>query len=194
MIRLFYQHGAFDGIALMSTAELFTGYAVNDPALSFRLLLDNTFCDTRHQNPGDYFAYYDGDQRGSGFLLVPFFGKMGIVAAALVAVTVHEVILFVLLRSRIGSFGLRGIVKIFSTAFGGRIRRVDNAFDIYVYLYSMRPTLSHLLTILFILFILNFIAFRLLMRLLHIEGFHYLYLYRDRLKAMFRPMQAQTQP
>ncbi len=194
VIRLFYQHGAFDGIALMSTAELFTGYAVIILPLSFRLLLDNTFFVIRDiKTPVITSLITMAINVGLDFLLVPFFGKMGIVAAALVAVTVHVVILFVLLRSRIGSFGLRGIVKNFLKLLlaAGPVGLTMLLIFTFTF-YSMRPTLSHLLTILFILFILNFIAFRLLMRLLHIEGFHYLYLYRDRLKAMFRPMQAQT--
>lgn len=194
VIRLFFQHGAFDGMALMSTAELFTGYAVIILPLSFRLLLDNTFFVIRDiKTPVITSLITMAINVGLDFLLVPFFGKMGIVLAALVAVTVHVVILFVLLRSRIGSFGLRGIVKNFLKLLlaAGPVGLTMLLIFTFTF-YSMRPTLSHLLTILFILFVLNFIAFRLLMRLLHIEGFHYLYLYRDRLKAMFRPMQAQT--
>ncbi len=195
VVRLIYQHGAFDGVSLIRTSHLFAGYALIILPLSLRLLLDNAFFVMREIKIPVITALITlALNVGLDFLLVPRMGEVGIVLAALGANIIHVVILFSALKERIGAFGLWGIVKNFLKlllAAGPIGLALVTAFTLTF--YSMRPTLAHLLIILTVLFFVNFIAFRILMRLLRVEGFHYLYLYRDRLKAVFRPTQVHAQ-
>lgn len=111
LVELVFMRGQFDQTAAVITANVLALYALGMPGLSFAEILNREFYalkDTR--TPVICSVVSISTNIILNFILVKRFGYMGLAAATSVAATVLAVLLFILLRRKIGAIGMGHLV------------------------------------------------------------------------------------
>ncbi|HSH35771.1 murein biosynthesis integral membrane protein MurJ [Schnuerera sp.] len=114
MVRIFFQRGAFDSVATNMTSQGLIFYSLGLIGASLRLMLNRVFYsfqDTKTPMINGVIAV--GMNIILNLILVKFMGHAGLALATSISATFTTFLLFLSLRKRIGTIGLKRYIKCF---------------------------------------------------------------------------------